>query len=97
MGSPEELRRSISTGEKIQVDVVGETDAALPAVRALPHVVSAALSEGVLSCACESSASNLADVLGALDEAGVSYGRIVCEPPTLNDVFLEITGRELRD
>ena len=97
MGSPEELRRSISTGEKIQVDVVGDAHAALSAVRALPHVVSAALSGDVLSCACESSASNLADVLGALDEAGVSYGRVVCEPPTLNDVFLEITGRELRD
>jgi len=27
----------------------------------------------------------------------VPLGRIYSEPPTLNDVFLEITGRELRD
>ena len=32
-----------------------------------------------------------------LAEAGLSYGRVLSEPPTLNDVFLEITGRALRD
>jgi ABC-2 type transport system ATP-binding protein len=25
------------------------------------------------------------------------YGKVFCELPTLNDVFLEITGKELRD
>ena len=37
------------------------------------------------------------DVLGALKAARVAVGRVYSEPPTLNDVFLEITGRELRD
>ena len=27
----------------------------------------------------------------------VSFGRVYSELPTLNDVFLEITGKELRD
>ena len=40
---------------------------------------------------------NLSDVLEALTRAGVTCGRITSEPPTLNDVFLEITGRALRD
>ena len=29
--------------------------------------------------------------------AGATCGRVTSEPPTLNDVFLEITGRALRD
>ena len=32
-----------------------------------------------------------------INPADVALGRVWSEPPTLNDVFLEITGRELRD
>ena len=37
------------------------------------------------------------DILDTLRAADVALGRVWSEPPTLNDVFLEITGRELRD
>ena len=40
---------------------------------------------------------NLSDVMGALAGVGATCGRVVSEPPTLNEVFLEITGRALRD
>ena len=40
---------------------------------------------------------NVGDVLGVLADAGCAVGRVYAEPPTLNDVFLEITGKELRD
>ena len=40
---------------------------------------------------------NLVDILDTLRAADVALGRVWSEPPTLNDVFLEITGRELRD
>ncbi|MGI6034054.1 MAG: ATP-binding cassette domain-containing protein [Coriobacteriales bacterium] len=97
MGTIEELQRSISTGEKIRVDVGEMRQDALDGVCDLPHVISASFEDGELSCACENGTNNLAQVLGVLERYGVDCGRIVCEPPTLNDVFLEITGRELRD
>ena len=34
---------------------------------------------------------------GTDDLAGIPFGRVFSELPTLNDVFLEITGKELRD
>ena len=40
---------------------------------------------------------NLIRVLNYLQEKDVSFGRVFSELPTLNDVFLEITGKELRD
>ena len=46
---------------------------------------------------CSPGAHNLSDVMKALEEAGATCGRVTSEPPTLNDVFLEITGRALRD
>ena len=47
--------------------------------------------------ACGNGQHNVADVLAVLAARGVATGRIYAEPPTLNDVFLEITGKELRD
>ncbi|MDD6215591.1 MAG: ABC transporter ATP-binding protein, partial [Roseburia sp.] len=32
-----------------------------------------------------------------LQQRNLSFGRVYSELPTLNDVFLEITGKELRD
>ena len=52
---------------------------------------------GRLEVVCENAEHNVADVLDALSAARIKPGRIWAEPPTLNDVFLEITGRELRD
>ncbi|MGI6231138.1 MAG: ATP-binding cassette domain-containing protein [Tractidigestivibacter sp.] len=97
MGTPDELRRSIGTGEKITVECDPLAEDVLEKVRALPHVLTASWADGELMCSCETAEHNLVDVVSALTDAGVAYGRITCEPPTLNDVFLEITGRELRD
>jgi ABC-2 type transport system ATP-binding protein len=36
-------------------------------------------------------------LLDYLRSRDLSFGRVFSEQPTLNDVFLEITGRQLRD
>ncbi|EQB87957.1 hypothetical protein M918_06515 [Clostridium sp. BL8] len=41
--------------------------------------------------------NNLVALLDYLKSRNISIGKIYSEPPTLNDVFLEITGKELRD
>ena len=40
---------------------------------------------------------NLINVLNFFNENNINWGRVYSELPTLNDVFLEITGKELRD
>ena len=40
---------------------------------------------------------NLVRILRYLEEQEIQLGRVYSEIPTLNDVFLEITGKELRD
>ena len=39
----------------------------------------------------------LEDYVGTAKEKELSFGRVYTELPTLNDVFLEITGKALRD
>ena len=96
-GTNDELKRMISMGEKVVIEVAELADDVLASVRALPHVLSASYAAGALTCSCEAYSHNLTDILDALRARGVALGRIYSEPPTLNDVFLEITGRELRD
>lgn len=101
-GTADQLKQQIHTGEKIAVEtlVAGEPglpDAVLDEVRALPAVITATFADGELTCACTASPHNLLDVLAVLERHGVNAGHIYVDPPTLNDVFLEITGRALRD
>ena len=96
-GTNDELKRMINMGEKVVAEVAELPGPVLAAVRDLPHVLAADIARGTLTCSCEASPHNLTDILDTLRTGGVALGRVYSEPPTLNDVFLEITGRELRD
>ena len=96
-GTNDELTRMIQMGERVTVEVGAVESATVERLRALEHVLSVELSGGELVCTCEASPHNLVDILDTLRAADVALGRVWSEPPTLNDVFLEITGRELRD
>ena len=96
-GTNDELKRMINMGEKVVAEVAELPGPVLAAVRDLPHVLAADIARGTFTCSCEASPHNLTDILDTLRTGGVALGRVYSEPPTLNDVFLEITGRELRD
>ena len=40
---------------------------------------------------------NLSNLIDFIKEKNIRYNKIFSELPTLNDVFLELTGKELRD
>ena len=99
-GTADELKAMIGTGERIRIEVVDPVppgEGTLESLRRLEHVRTASWQAPGLVVECAPGAHNLSDVMGALAEAGATCGRVTSEPPTLNDVFLEITGRALRD
>ena len=87
----------IQNTETINIEAADLTDEILSAVNSLPHVYKSEYKEGLLTVYCSGGKHNLVRVLGLLQEASVSVGRVYSELPTLNDVFLEITGTDLRD
>lgn len=98
VGTSEELKRMIKTGETIIIEGVILTEKQLEDIRELPHVFLAEYSdEGILTVKCTNAKHNLVRVLNYLQQQEVTFGRVLSELPTLNDVFLEITGKELRD
>jgi ABC-2 type transport system ATP-binding protein len=96
-GTTSELKGMINMGEKITAELLRADSAILPGIKQLPHVVSAEIADSQLVVKSEQGRNNLTTVLDYLNAHGIAYGKIFCELPTLNDVFLEITGKQLRD
>lgn len=95
-GTNEELKSIVSAGEKIIIEA-DASEAAIISIQSLEHVSKVSYDGKHIEVACKNGDHNVANVLDKLAKANVTPGRIWAEPPTLNDVFLEITGRELRD
>ena len=97
-GTSEELKNMIKTAETIRIESVVLNEGQLGQLRSLPHVFQLDYSEDcTLTIKCTSAKHNLVRILGYLQQQEASFGRVLSELPTLNDVFLEITGKELRD
>lgn len=45
----------------------------------------------------ENATNNLANLMNFITENKLVYTKLYSQQPTLNDVFLELTGKELRD
>lgn len=96
-GTTEELKQMIKTGETITIEAIELDDTLLAAVRGLPHVFDLTYEDRILKIRLSTARHNLVRILNFLKEHDISFGRVFSELPTLNDVFLEITGKELRD
>lgn len=97
VGTNEELKQMIKKSEIISIDILHLLPEQLAEIRRLKHVYDASYENHCLKILCSGGRHNLPRVLAYLQEKGLSFGRVYSELPTLNDVFLEITGKELRD
>jgi len=96
-GTKEELKAMITLGEKITVETFAIKPEHLTALKKLPNIASVEYSEHLLVIKSNKGKNNLETVLDFLRANEIEFGRIYSELPTLNDVFLEITGKQLRD
>lgn len=96
-GTKEELKQMIKTGEIITVEAIALEEKNLQDIRTLDHVFDVQYEKQVLVVRCTDARHNLIRLLNYLQSQDISFGRVFSELPTLNDVFLEITGKQLRD
>ncbi len=97
LGTSAELKAMVSSGEKITVELLRAEGSLAALTASLEGIASADVRTNELVVRCTAGRSCLQELMDLLQTKNVPYGRIYCEPPTLNDVFLEITGKELRD
>lgn len=96
-GTKDELKRMIKNTETITIEILGLTEDILGKISSLPHVYNTEYDGERLTVYCSGGKHNLIRILGVLQENELGFGRVYSELPTLNDVFLEITGTALRD
>ena len=87
----------IKSGETITVEAIFLEEKHLQDIRNLPHVFDLHCENQILILRCTGAQHNLIRLLNYLQSQDITFGRVFSELPTLNDVFLEITGKQLRD
>lgn len=97
IGTKDELKSMIRTGDTISVQVLELPEAVIKEIQELPHVFESTYEDAVLKVKCTKGKHNLIRVLDTLKNNEISFGSVFSELPTLNDVFLELTGTQLRD
>lgn len=96
-GTVDDLKGMIKKSELIRIEVMGIDEETLDKIRELKSIYTVSYEENVLKVEAGSGKHNVVDIIGILQEKGYKLRKVFSEQPTLNDVFLELTGKELRD
>ncbi|WP_406243066.1 ABC transporter ATP-binding protein [Tissierella carlieri] len=96
-GTNEELKAMITTTEKIVVGFSVIKDETVQKLRKISHVIDIEKREDDYIIKFENGLNNLSNLLEFIKENNLTYTKLYSQLPTLNDVFLELTGKELRD
>lgn len=96
-GTKDELKRMIKNTETVTIEVLEVPESVLTELENIRHVYKASFADEKLTIECSGGKHNLIRILDVLQKENISFGRVYTELPTLNDVFLEITGKALRD
>lgn len=96
-GTKEELKAMITTSEKIVVGFPTIQDEIILKMKNLPHVIDIEKDGEDYIIKFENGLNNLTNLLDFIKKKDLTYTKLHSQLPTLNDVFLELTGKELRD
>ena len=96
-GTSDELKKMTNIEEKITVEVNNLDSKILEDIEKFKTVDEVNYTNNILLIKYKKGKNNLGNLIDYLKDNKVKYNKIFSERPTLNDVFLELTGKELRD
>ena len=91
------MKAMITLKEKIDIEQIALDERQLQAIRELANVFDVVYNQSHLQVKFTKGKQNLMNLLDYLKQEDVPFGKVYSQLPTLNDVFLEITGKGLRD
>ncbi len=96
-GTKDELKDMISLGERITIELKSMNQAFIDQLKNSRRVINIEIENNIVHISYNTKEDNLSKLIDYVRENNVSYTSLFSERPTLNDVFLELTGKELRD
>ncbi len=96
-GSSDELKKKANIEEKITVEIQEIDNSKIEEIKKFENVENVNFNMNTLVVTYKKGKNNLGELIDYLKDNKVTYSKIFSERPRLNDVFLELTGKELRD
>ncbi len=96
-GTSAELKASLTNRESIRIGLPEKSPKILSDLKEINHVYKIVEDGDDIVIKCNGGEHNLVHILSYLTDNNIPFGHVSTQLPTLNDVFLEITGKELRD
>jgi len=96
-GSRRELVATIGEQDLVRLKITGDVTAAAKACGQVDGVTSSDAEDDQVVCLVDQAASRLPALLEAVGQTGATVGGVEVKEPDLEDVFLHLTGRALRD
>jgi len=96
-GTSDTLKELAKVEEKVTVEVNNLDEKYINEIKNLSVVDNIKYDSNILTIYYKEGKNNLVELMEILKKNNVKYNKIYSERPTLNDVFLELTGKELRD
>ncbi len=96
-GTTDELKSLAKLEEKITLEVKKISSKVIDEIKTFKTVDSVIENGNTLVITYKKGKDNLGELIDFLHSKKVTYSKIFSERPTLNDVFLELTGKDLRD
>lgn len=96
-GTTDELKELAKIEEKISIEINDLDINYIDKIKELKNVDYVKYSSNILVVTYKKGKNNLVEIMEYLKKNNIKYNKIYSERPTLNDVFLELTGKELRD
>lgn len=96
-GTTDELKSLAKIEEKISIEVDNFNTQYISKIKELKNVDEVIYNGNILIVTYKKGKNNLVEIMEYLKKEKLKYSKIYSERPTLNDVFLELTGKDLRD
>ena len=96
-GNKDSLKKLADIEEKITVEIKEIKKELLKQIKTFKTVEEVNIDKNILTITYKKGKNNLEELIKFLKENKVVYEKIFSERPTLNDVFLNLTGKDLRD
>lgn len=96
-GTCDDLKKQANIEEKISVEITDLDNKYIEDIKKLTNVEDVVYSNNNLYITYTKGDNNIVELMDYLKEQKLKYTKIYSERPTLNDVFLYLTGKELRD
>lgn len=96
-GTSDELKELAKIEEKVTLEVNNLEEKYIQQIKKLDNVDNVKYNNNIFIITYKKGKNNLLQLMDYLRNENIKYNKIYSERPTLNDVFLELTGKELRD